>query len=408
MTEAPTVERSPAALRLGVLFVLAALARVGPDLHRAIDWRLASQERLEGEFLATSWNDFGGILLAIGPIAVGIALILTRDRRFARAASLTAGGLAVEGTLSLIFAAVIDSGWGRIAPAPGSPMTWPGPMLPKGPALAGWIALVVTWWVLMIASRRLRDRGRGGTAPRLASFAAGLFALVLLGTFGWSSYLEVLERFPSIRRMVLLADRRPARPRRGPLTLSAEEKRAKEALGLFQEGRGHLDSGRSAEARRAMIKSLNRYEALVRDFPQSKGYRREVAHVANNLAWFLVTSADPSARDPETAVAVARRAVELEPDEGNYQNTLAVALLRTGDLDGAEAAFRKAMDLRDGGDSFDWYFLAQIEARRGRPDAAKALYARARAWHRENPQRNEELDRFRAETAKALGLDPAP
>src|SRR5262249_5369444 len=51
----------------------------------------------------------------------------------------------------------------------------------------------------------------------------------------------------------------------------------------------------------------------------------------NNLAWLLATCSDTRLRDPGLAVALAKKAVELAPQNWSCLSTLGVANYRTGD-----------------------------------------------------------------------------
>ncbi|MHB8788869.1 MAG: M48 family metalloprotease [Desulfobulbaceae bacterium] len=66
--------------------------------------------------------------------------------------------------------------------------------------------------------------------------------------------------------------------------------------------------------------------------------------VHNNLAWLLVTAHDAALRDPARAVALARRAVELK-EAGYILDTLAVALWAAGFPRDAAAAERRALEV---------------------------------------------------------------
>jgi hypothetical protein len=105
-------------------------------------------------------------------------------------------------------------------------------------------------------------------------------------------------------------------------------------------------------------------------------------------------------------VELARKAVGLVPANGMFWNTLGVALYRVGNRTQAIAALTRSMELRKGGDSFDWFFLAMAHWRNDEPDAARSWYDRAVRWMEKNQPRNEELRRFRAEAAGLLGLEP--
>jgi tetratricopeptide (TPR) repeat protein len=125
----------------------------------------------------------------------------------------------------------------------------------------------------------------------------------------------------------------------------------------------------------------------------------------NGLAWWLVAWPDARLRDPDLAVRLARKAVEVEPRAGAYQNTLGVALYRASDWKAAIAALDKSMRLRNGGDSFDWFFLAMAHWQLGETDKARGFYDRAVQWMDKNQPKSEELRRFRAEAAELLGID---
>ena len=106
----------------------------------------------------------------------------------------------------------------------------------------------------------------------------------------------------------------------------------------------------------------------------------------------------------------ARAAVEIEPTTGNYWNTLGVALYRNGEWDTACDALYRSMQLRgNGGDSFDWFFLAMIDHKQGRETKRRANGTkRPSKWYHAQPSANdEELFRFQIEAAGALGF-PKP
>jgi tetratricopeptide (TPR) repeat protein len=125
----------------------------------------------------------------------------------------------------------------------------------------------------------------------------------------------------------------------------------------------------------------------------------------NDLAWFLATGPDPKFRDPKRAVELAKKAVELAPKEGNYWNTLGTAHYRAGDWKATVAALDKSGELRKGGDSFDWFFLAMAHWQLGEKEEARKWYDRAVAWMDKNNPSDEELRRFREEAAKLLKVE---
>jgi serine/threonine protein kinase/tetratricopeptide (TPR) repeat protein len=130
----------------------------------------------------------------------------------------------------------------------------------------------------------------------------------------------------------------------------------------------------------------------------------------NNLAWILANSLDPKFRDPARAVEVARKAIELAPQGSGFWNTLGVAHFRTGDWKASVAALEKSMELGNGGDAIDWFFLAMAHWRLGRRNEARDWYDKAAAWDAKNLGRpeKEELLGFRAEAAALLGVVDLP
>jgi serine/threonine protein kinase/WD40 repeat protein len=122
----------------------------------------------------------------------------------------------------------------------------------------------------------------------------------------------------------------------------------------------------------------------------------------NNLAWLLANCSDLKLRDPGRAVALAKKAVELMPEKWAYWNTLGAAHNRAGGWKAAVAALEKSMELRKGGDSFDWFFLAMACWHLEKKQEARKWYDQAVQWMEKNQPKNEDLLRFRAEAAELL------
>jgi Flp pilus assembly protein TadD len=123
------------------------------------------------------------------------------------------------------------------------------------------------------------------------------------------------------------------------------------------------------------------------------------------LAWLLATCPDPKVRDPCRAVLLAKKAVELAQMEGSFWGVLGVAHYRAGDWKAAIQALKKSMDLRKGGASFDWFFLAMAHWQLGERDQARRWYDRAVQWMDKDQPKNEELRSFRSEAAELLGME---
>jgi serine/threonine protein kinase/tetratricopeptide (TPR) repeat protein len=174
---------------------------------------------------------------------------------------------------------------------------------------------------------------------------------------------------------------------------------------------------RNAEATRNYEMAVDLFEMLVHESPENADYRKDLAHahhalglhlactegpknsraalqraaheynqalgrkadplVLNDYAWLLATSPVVDLRNPARAVALAEQATKATPKCGACWNTLGVARYRVIDLEGAHKALQQSMDLRDGGDSFDWLFLAMIWWRRGNKVKAHYWYTKA-------------------------------
>jgi tetratricopeptide (TPR) repeat protein len=131
--------------------------------------------------------------------------------------------------------------------------------------------------------------------------------------------------------------------------------------------------------------------------------------IYNELAWHLATAPEPHRHDAIRAVDLARNATELAPKDGNIWNTLGVAQYRAGQWQNAIETLVKSMELRNGGDPADWFFLAMAHWKAGHKDEARTWYDKAIEWTDKKPPQNEELIRFRAEAAELLGtIEPQP
>ena len=126
----------------------------------------------------------------------------------------------------------------------------------------------------------------------------------------------------------------------------------------------------------------------------------------NNIAWYLVTTPDVSSRNPAKAVEFAELVVANEPGSWACWNTLAVARYRNGDWTGAEAAFRRSIELYGQAQAFDGFGLAMTLWRLGRQDEARSWYRRSEELRRRHHPEDLELLRFLAEARSLMGEAP--
>jgi WD40 repeat protein/tetratricopeptide (TPR) repeat protein len=169
--------------------------------------------------------------------------------------------------------------------------------------------------------------------------------------------------------------------------------------------------------RAAIYQDLEQYEPAIDDLeaalaiqPERDEDRERLALCCNNRAWELANGPGPR-RNPVRALALARRAVDLRPDEATSLNTMGVVLYRMGRFDEAVAALERSRDAHRGQyDAFDLFFLAMAHHRLGHREAARDAFDRAVRWMGEqkhlNEQQASELAAFRAE-AEAVLAGPA-
>jgi tetratricopeptide (TPR) repeat protein len=182
------------------------------------------------------------------------------------------------------------------------------------------------------------------------------------------------------------------------------------ALGLVL---GELSRAQEAEV--AFRKALAIWSDLVKENPAlEEEYRLWLAWSYNDLADLFATCPAPTYRDPCQAVELAQKAVVLHPGYFGFWNTLGTAHYRVGDYIAAVKELEKSMTMHDGGDCYDWFFLAMAHLQLDHKPEARKFYDRATAWMEKNERKLEKsklqaarFRRFRAEAADLLGrLDP--
>jgi tetratricopeptide (TPR) repeat protein len=105
---------------------------------------------------------------------------------------------------------------------------------------------------------------------------------------------------------------------------------------------------------------------------------------------------------------LAEKAVGLAANNAWFRHTLGVAHYRAGNWKAALDVLGQNLDLRDGGDSYDWFFLAMASWNLGERERARRWYAAARLRMDRQGPGDEELRRFRAEAAALLGVPEWP
>jgi tetratricopeptide (TPR) repeat protein len=132
------------------------------------------------------------------------------------------------------------------------------------------------------------------------------------------------------------------------------------------------------------------------------------ARFCNELAWSLVMGPSRPGQF-ERAVELARRAVRLDRSRPSYFNTLGVAHTRCGEWDLAIDALHRSLLAGYATAAGDLYFLSICYQRLNDERRAREAFDQAVYWHdrhaaRLNRQIHRELNQFRSEAERALGL----
>ena len=101
---------------------------------------------------------------------------------------------------------------------------------------------------------------------------------------------------------------------------------------------------------------------------------------------------------------MAKKAVELSPNDGNIRNTLGVAYCRARQPKAAIEALNESTRLGNTQRSLDLFPRAMAHWQLGEKEKARDFYDRAVVWMEKNKPDNEELHQFRDEAAELLGL----
>jgi hypothetical protein len=76
-------------------------------------------------------------------------------------------------------------------------------------------------------------------------------------------------------------------------------------------------------------------------------------------------------------------------------------------LPAAVKSLKQSIEYRNGGDAFEYFFLAMAQQKTGHLDEARKSYGEALAWMEKNASHDTELIQSRIEAANTLGV-PLP
>jgi serine/threonine-protein kinase len=177
------------------------------------------------------------------------------------------------------------------------------------------------------------------------------------------------------------------------------------ALECFEEALRHDPELHHAHNNRGVVLArpeFAMYAEAEACFRRAMALRPKLAGSFNELAWLLVSCADPAFRKPERAVPLAEKAVELNPRFQPAWNTLGVARYRTGRFEKALEALEESVRLGTGGDVSDWLFLAMVHAKLGSRDEAARWLRKAEAWIEEQEKVEPDVESLRGEAVSVL------
>lgn len=401
---------------LGTVRLVIALADYATAYREALE-----AHRLSALQLASFLRENPPLYLLIGawPLALGLLVRQSRWHELVKAGALTFLILSIGGVMTAM--AEWGHGMNRWI-AIGSFHVSRGAVMRLAPAgvamaLAGSLQLLLEL-ATGVGATALALRGRTSSSPgderdlagkrsrlgRVAVYVSIAFLLLTVRLPAWSAYLELLNQSRLIREFILREDL--ARIRAAPVVPPAESQWLRDGRPLFNEALRAWSEKRYGKARDDYSRLVELIDAA-QPASMSPAERQMASEAFNNLAWLLATCPDREIRSPALAVTHAHRALEIEPNNGNTWNTLGVAYFRLENWEESRSALYRSMELRNEGDSFDWFFLSMIHARLGRKERAREWYDKAVLWSNRYRPGDEELFRFQTEAAQALGL-PAP
>jgi superkiller protein 3 len=208
---------------------------------------------------------------------------------------------------------------------------------------------------------------------------------------------------------------------RAALRLEPNNAVAHHNLGLCLQAKGDLDGAEGAYREAVRLDGKHHGAAIdhLAELLLSGGNLKEAiatyqkiiildpkdASAHNRLAWLLATCPDPKLRDPKRVLELAKKALQLAPQDGESWKSLGAAHYGLRDWKATIAAFEKANTFFSGGGSNEWFFLAMARWQLGEKDLARQAYDRAVQWMEKYHPKNRDLARLRSEVAELLGME---
>ncbi len=217
--------------------------------------------------------------------------------------------------------------------------------------------------------RLLADQGQREEAIQLLSESTRVLRIVLINSPGTPDYMDLAASSEQVlaeltqeespdRALSLL--RSAVKVRRGILEIAPRHVDYRARLGetLGQLGLLLAEQREWAEAQSILEEAIREDESALKAKPDHAEARDHLPQHLSHLSRLLATADADEVRDPERAITLARRGVELAPEQGQAWTALAMVQYRSGDWVEAVVAAEKALPLSDGGTAVDHFILA--------------------------------------------------
>jgi tetratricopeptide (TPR) repeat protein len=126
-------------------------------------------------------------------------------------------------------------------------------------------------------------------------------------------------------------------------------------------------------------------------------------HAHARMAWALANGPEEKLRDSRRAVALARKAVEMDPERAVHWRALALAHYRVSEAREALAALDKARAQTGREDGFDLFLRALASWQLGEKEPSRRSLAAAVTWTQQHRPEDAELRRLRREAENLMG-----
>ena len=164
--------------------------------------------------------------------------------------------------------------------------------------------------------------------------------------------------------------------------------------------------GRYRDARREFEVALQQLDQIPVGSRERLPYIRQEKLVLHALVLATTTAKDRAAAEPDLvrAIALARRAVTLDPRDSESWRILGVAQLGVRDYDSAIESFQQAMDYRGGGDSAIWFATSIAHALHGDQKKARYWFDKGVEWMNSNRPADEGLRMLYNQAASVVNV----